>query len=331
MMIAAIAERLGIPEPNARILYDQWLEQASMTLNAGKPVTVKGLGTFTIENEQLAFTADPELELFGNRVYAGLEMLAEEEAAPVRIEPDHELDDPFAEIINPKKEPAPKKVKLDVTPAPEPVEPPKPPEPVKAGFVLDTDAVEEPAFEPDPEPVPPAVDAYSPEDFEETVMEPVEETTAPEKKNLNAWIVAIPVLIVVAIGGWYATRYLTSTMENEMRASSEATATPAEPAAQASPVATAEYGLRGPVNPLEGRVYGIIVHSLPVKADSESQCAKIFAAGLRCSVVEATRNGAATYRVAIGQFASIADAQTAVSELPADYAAADKHFIARIQ
>jgi septal ring-binding cell division protein DamX len=353
MMIASIAERLGIPEPNARILYDQWLEQASMTLNAGKPVTVKGLGTFTIDNEQLAFQADPELELFGNRVYAGLEALAEEEMTPAPVEADHELDDPFAEIINPKKDPAPpKKVILDITPAPEPADdaPKKAPEPVKAGFTLDTEAMDEPAFEPDPEPEPepepPVIDAYSPEDFEEPAMEPdltSDETTAPEKKNLTAWIIAIPVVVVVLIAGWYGVQYLSSSMEKEMAATpapapATATATPAEsnaaavPAeASASPLATAEYGIRGPVNPLQGRVYGIIVHSLPVKADSDAQCAKISTAGLRCSVVEAERNGAPTYRVAIGQFATAADAQKATTELPAEYAAAEKHFIARIQ
>lgn len=344
MMIAAIAERLGIPEPNARILYDQWLEQASMALNAGRPVTVKGLGTFTIANDQLAFEADPELELFGNRVYAGLEALADEEPEAAPVESDHELDDPFAEIINPKKDPAPpKKVKLDVTPAPD--EPRKAPEPVKTGFTFEPEAMDMPAFEPDPEPEPaPVVDAYSPEDFEETVMEPA--TDAPEtaeagKKNLNAWIIAIPVVVVVLIAGWYVTQYLMSSMENEMAtaatsAPATATATPAEteaaPAeAAGSPLATAEYGLRGPVNPLQGRLYGIIVHSLPVKADSDAQCAKISTTGLRCSVVAAERNGAPTFRVAIGQFASIADAQNAVSELPAEYAGTDKHFIARIQ
>lgn len=307
-MISKIAERLGIPESNARILYDQWLDQASSTLSAGHPLVLKGLGTFTYANETLSFTADPDLELLGNRVYAGLEALTSDELSPSPVQMESDLDDPFAEIINPKK-----------------AEPGLKSKPV---FAFDPDAVA-PAPEPAPEPKIVIVD----ESVEDDVVVAAPAVPPAKPSYLTAWLAAAAAAMVLIVAGWYGIQWYTQTLEDEMAAAPVPSAeqTPAAPVAEASPVATPEFGLRGPLNPLEGRVYGIIVHSLPAKTDSESQCLKISSAGLRCSVVEAERNGVPTWRVAIGQFASIADAQNAVSELPAEYSAPDKHFIARIQ
>jgi septal ring-binding cell division protein DamX len=367
MILAFLSKHLDIPEANARILYDQWVEQSQMDLYLGKSVTVAGLGSFHMEKGVTVFVADPELELYGNRVYAGLDLLTEDE--PPASDPGS--DDPITEIIKPKKLPSvPKKVKLDVTPAPEaPADtPPSTPEPVKTAFTLDTQAMAEPEPQPDPS------DTIIPQ-AENPVMEPHIDTdpepepeappvrkkerapvAAKPKTNRTAWYIAVPIAVVVLVASWYGIQYASTNMQSEMNeaqvsappaaeatpvsepdpapvAVPDAASVPATTAATPadSPLASPEYGLRGPLNPLEGRVYGIIVHSLPLKEESDAQCAKISALGLRCSVVEADRNGTPTYRVSIGQFATAADAQTATSELPADYAGADKHFIARIQ
>jgi hypothetical protein len=367
MILPFLSKHLDIPEANARILYDQWVEQSQMDLYLGKTVTVAGLGSFHMEKGVTVFAADPELELYGNRVYAGLDLLTEDEPPAA----DPVSDDPITEIIKPKKLPSvPKKVKLDVTPAPEaPADtPPSTPEPVKTAFTLDTQAMAEP--EPDPDPS----DTIIPQ-AESPVMEPHIDTdpepepdpqpvrkkerapvAAKPKTNRTSWYIAVPIGVVVLVASWYGVQYATTNMQSQMNeaqvSAPTAVATPeAEPdlaqvaqpdaapvpatstaaAPAGSPLASPEYGLRGPLNPLEGRVYGIIVHSLPLKEESDAQCAKISASGLRCSVVEADRNGIPTYRVSIGQFATAVDAQNATSELPADYAGADKHFIARIQ
>lgn len=366
MILAFLSKHLDIPEANARILYDQWVEQSQMDLFLGKTVTVAGLGRFHMEKGVAVFEADPELELYGNRVYAGLDRLSDEE--PPAVESGSE--DPITEIIKPRKLPSvPKKVKLDVTPAPEPPEdaPAIAPEPVTTGFTLDTQAMAEAEPEPEPDqsdtiipptetPVMETLSEHEPEPIAKPVRTKERAKVAVKpKSNRTAWFIAVPIAILVFVGSWYGVQYVTTNMQTEMseaqvsapaaEATPEAEPDPAPvampdaapvPATSAatpadSPLASPEYGLRGPLNPLEGRVYGIIVHSLPLKEESDAQCAKISALGLRCSVVEADRNGIPTFRVSIGQFANAADAQNATSELPADYAAADKHFIARIQ
>jgi septal ring-binding cell division protein DamX len=366
MILTFLSKFLDIPEANARILYDQWVEQSQMDLFLGKSVTVAGLGRFHMENGLITFVADPELELYGNRVYAGLERLSEEEAPAA----ESDSDDSITEIIKPKKLPSvPKKAKLDVTPAPEPPQdaPTSTPEPVKTAFTLDTQAMADPEPEPDhsdaiilqtENPVMEPQTEHEPEPIAKPVRTTERATVAAKPKtSRTAWFIAVPIAVLVIVGSWYGVQYFSTNLQSEMnearvpalesatapQAEAEAATEPAtEPAPDpapvtavatpaASPLAEAEYGLRGPLNPLEGRVYGIIVHSLPLKEESDAQCAKISALGLRCSVVESDRNGIPTYRVAIGQFATAADAQNAVSELPSDYAAADKHFIARIQ
>jgi outer membrane biosynthesis protein TonB len=313
-MIQYLAEQLGIPTSNARILYDQWLENALNSLSNGKPVTIEGLGSFTFENNELKFAPQPSLELDVNRAYAGLEPLPEEKLAPTKFS-DTDFDDPFMEIIAPKY--------FEPNREPDPFEP-------------------EPAFAEDPAPVVTPEPDPTPESHPEPEPEPepeaMEPTPAEEKKpvNLMPWITAALVLIVVAVGGYYGVGFYQDWMESKL-ASEQAVATvpdsaaPADSAAAAAAAASTGYGLAGTPVALEGRVYGIIVHSLPVKSDSEAQCAKISPLGFRCSVVAADRNGATTYRVALGQFESNETAQAAVAQLPAEYQTPGNFFISRIQ
>lgn len=324
-MIEFLAEQLGIPTSNARILYDQWLENALNTLSNGKPVTIEGLGSFTFDNNELKFAPQPSLEAEVNRAYAGLEPLPEEKLGPTKFN-ETDFDDPFMEIIAPKyldlnREPELEpKSEPDSQPVAQPDVDPFEPEPAFA---------DEPAFEPDPEPEP------EPQP-EPEIFKPMETTPTEEKKpaNLMPWIYTVLILLILSVGGYFGIGFYESWMESKLVAERTAevaacNTTPDEPAAVVEP--GTGYGLAGAPAVLEGRVYGIIVHSLPVQADSEAQCAKISPLGFRCSVVAAERNGATTYRVAIGQFESTAAAQTAVAELPAEYQSPGNFFISRIQ
>ncbi len=327
-MIDFLAKELGIPTSNARILYDQWLENTLNTLSNGKPVTIEGLGSFTFENNELKFAPQPSLEAEVNRAYAGLDPLPEEKLGPTKFN-ETDFDDPFMEIIAPKyldlnREPqSVTQSEPETQPVAKPDVDPFEPEPAFA---------EEPAFEPDPEPQPEP--QPEPENFE-----PMETTPTEEKKpvNLMPWIYTVLILLILSVGGYFGVGFYESWMESKMvsertaavansgSATTDTTVTPAvvEPGVG--------YGLSGGPAVLEGRVFGIIVHSLPVRADSEAQCAKISPLGFRCTVVATELNGATTYRVAIGQFESTATAQAAVSELPAEYQAPGKFFISRIQ
>lgn len=320
-MIEFLAKELGIPTSNARILYDQWLENTLNSLSNGKPVTIEGLGSFTFENNELKFAPQPSLEAEVNRAYAGLEPLPEEKLGPTKFN-ETDFDDPFMEII------APKYLELNREPEPEPQPEPQPvsePAPTAIAF-------EEPAIEPDPEPAP------EPEPEPELIpaMEPA---PVEEKKpvNLMPWIITAAVALVLVVGGYFGIGFYQSWMESKLateRIAAAASADTSSVAAAETPAAVEPgvgFGLSGGPAVLEGRVYGIIVHSLPVQSDSEAQCAKISPLGFRCSVVAADKNGATTYRVAIGQFESTGAAQAAVTELPAEYQAPGKFFISRIQ
>jgi hypothetical protein len=148
------------------------------------------------------------------------------------------------------------------------------------------------------------------------------------------WIYTVLVLLILSVGGYFGIGFYESWMESKLLSERAATiGQDTAPAIETPPVVepSTGFGLTGAPAVLEGRVYGIIVHSLPVKADSDAQCAKISPLGFRCSVVATGRNGAKTYRVAIGQFESTAAAQTAVTDLPAEYQTPGNFFISRIQ
>lgn len=301
-MIEFLGQKLGISTSDARILYDQWLENTLDTLLSGTLVTLEGLGSFIIENNELRFGPQPSLELDVNRAYAGLEPLSEEKLGPTRFT-ETDFDDPFIRIIAPKQ--------LEPIRAQEPE-----PEP-------DAVSVSVPVPEPEPEPI----------------------TTIPVSKkkptSLLPWFGAVVVLVLLTVGGFLGFAYFEMWMETKLATEQAATAISAKPEVAPIPIQAPEvltptepvieYGLTGTPAVLEGRIYGIIVHSLPLRADSDAQCAKISPLGFRCSVVATGRNGATTYRVAIGQFESTAAAQTAVTDLPAEYQTPGNFFISRIQ
>lgn len=322
-MIQYLADQLGIPMPNARILYDQWLENTLNSLSNGKPVTIEGLGSFTFDNNELKFAPQPSLELDVNRAYAGLEPLPEEKLGPTKVV-ESDFEDPFLEIIAPK----PSQPEVLSTPAPTPAPEPEPFDPFEPDPVFEEETAPAPEPEPEPEPV------RQPQPEAQEAMEP---TPDQEKKpaNLTPWIIAALVLIVVSIAGTYGVDVYKQWMESKLASEQTVATVPdtgaATDSAAVAAAASTGYGLTGSPITLEGRVYAIIVHSLPVKGDSEAQCAKISPLGFRCSVVAADRNGATTYRVALGQFESNEAAQAAVAQLPAEYQTPGNFFIARIQ
>lgn len=103
-----------------------------------------------------------------------------------------------------------------------------------------------------------------------------------------------------------------------------------EPQNVAVPTNTeANFGLNGQVQTLSGRVYSIIVHSLPSQVSAQEQCNEISSLNLRCLVREATGpQGRTTYRVGIGQFDSIESAESAIVQLPEPYKS--RNFVARV-
>ncbi len=90
-----------------------------------------------------------------------------------------------------------------------------------------------------------------------------------------------------------------------------------------------DYGLMGEATSRGNDGYTIVVHSLANKSTSESIKDRLGAEGYRTVLSSAVVNGKVFWRIGLGQFRTIADAQQAVRTLPAQYQ--DNHFIKRIQ
>jgi nucleoid DNA-binding protein len=106
---------------------------------------------------------------------------------------------------------------------------------------------------------------------------------------------------------------------------------PQEVVRPAVSAAGAMFGLEGEARVIAGRVFGIIVHSLPTPESANLACNEIAAQDLRCVVVVAEGRGPGgldSYRVAIGQFPTMTDAENARRFLPQPYAS--NNFVARI-
>lgn len=89
-----------------------------------------------------------------------------------------------------------------------------------------------------------------------------------------------------------------------------------------------EYGLYGTADANISSGYTIVVHSLRSKRQAAEMQEQLNKEGYRVVVAEATVNGRTQYRVGVGQFETIPDAQDAVSELPDNFK--NNHFIKRI-
>jgi len=106
---------------------------------------------------------------------------------------------------------------------------------------------------------------------------------------------------------------------------------PQEVVRPAVSAAGAMFGLEGEARVIAGRVFGIVVHSLPTPESANLACNEIAAQDLRCVVVVAEGRGPGgldSYRVAIGQFPTMSDAENARRFLPQPYAS--NNFVARI-
>lgn len=89
------------------------------------------------------------------------------------------------------------------------------------------------------------------------------------------------------------------------------------------------FGINGLVQDLQGKVFSIIVHSLPSRQAALIECEKISQENLRCLVREASSpQGRITYRVGIGQFATVDAAQSEIVKLPEPFKS--RNFIVRI-
>lgn len=193
------------------------------------------------------------------------------------------------------------------------------------------------------------------------------EAVAEEKEEqdpIGTVLVAVVVVLVIGIGGWliYDLGFsgsggdteiaTTSSQPTETVGSSDGNTSSKEQSVeeeqntepeQLSAVSTEEeenngtqsnmsksrYGLRGQPNNAISSGYTIVVHSLRNQQKAEENRQQLQEAGFRALISQAQVQGVMYYRVGLGQFRSVSDAQQAVSEIPDRYQG--NNFIKRIQ
>lgn len=92
---------------------------------------------------------------------------------------------------------------------------------------------------------------------------------------------------------------------------------------------TDPYGLYGELADTDGTVYTIVVHSLGSESVANRTADELRADGFRISIRETNVDGETYYRVGIGQFPTIREAQQEASTLPEPYN--NQNFIQRLQ
>lgn len=93
----------------------------------------------------------------------------------------------------------------------------------------------------------------------------------------------------------------------------------------------AGFGLTGKINDNISSGYTIVVHSLRNLDEAESRKENLQEAGYRALISKANVQGTTYFRVGIGQFETVEDAQQAVSDIPESFQKDQGHFIKRIQ
>ena len=195
--------------------------------------------------------------------------------------------------------------------------------------------------------------------------EPVAETEEePQGDTIGTVIVAVVVILVVGIGGWMIYDFgFTGTNSTEISTASPQSTETVKPAdgsntqtdeepgqdeevmepEQPSAVSTEgedtgtqpatqqqnRYGLMGEPNQDIANGYTIVVHSLRDQQQAEQNRQQLQEAGFRALISQAQVEGTTYYRVGIGQFETVSDAQQAIGDIPQRYQ--DNNFIKRIQ
>jgi hypothetical protein len=81
-----------------------------------------------------------------------------------------------------------------------------------------------------------------------------------------------------------------------------------------------DYGLMGEMQRVRGESYGIVVHSLRSRQRAIEQDASLYMEGYRTITYPVeTGNGTQSWRVSVGQFETVEDAQAAADQLPEPY------------
>lgn len=391
-LIDLLAEKTGLEKATVEEQLDLFMNQLSAELSKGESFEVTGLGTFSLEDNEIVFQAGEKLSTEVNYKYAGMKPIeligayketpdistgrtskdsSETESVPGVEEYSEEMDTPVETDKEIKKDipeqPAPEKKKTAA-------EKEKPETPVKEEGQKVAQNVNTPKKPLKKEKKPAAAASAKPtaSSKKPSSVKRKKETTDPIGKLL----VAAVVVIALGISGWmfYDLGYFGTSADtgnsngvsessvgetlkttpgqqenfagqennsaidsvtNEKSAGMDNSSEQVDTNSTSSITSIAEasrqsaYGLRGGASPNVDDGYTIVVHSLRDEAKVRKLNEELMQSGYRTVISRANIMDTTFWRLGLGRFKTIEDAQMASQTLPSPYKS--NHFIKRIQ
>ncbi|MDG5766962.1 SPOR domain-containing protein [Balneolales bacterium ANBcel1] len=368
-LIALLAESLQVKTPDAEEILDSWVKKIHAAVAEKGSYRAAGFGTFRRQDGALVFEPETELAIEINYKYAGMEPIEilsaparkssgikspdteEQPVAPEAadadkdLEPvdDHAADEPAKEdkLLSGDTEAEATSKQEEKAEEPETTDPPESvEEEPSAGLKDDVSKTDDAAKQEQKESDPPP--AHKKEAAAGTGR--MKKKHAPKRRKRREsesklWLIPIAAAVIVAI--LFVLHFDGLRLDRQHHAEQppaedpsatvterEATAPPEhviEPSPEPSP-----YGLMGSGTEIQTGSYTIVLHSLSSETRANYEKERFAEQGYLAVLYRAgTTDGRTTWRVGVGQFATVSDAEDAISELPRPYR--DNNFIARIR
>jgi cell division septation protein DedD len=318
---------------------------------------IEGLGTFTAGGGELKFKPSEQFETEINYRYAGMPSIElveafKETGSGVPVEqPEAPSESPQKDDRQPDR--------VDEAPEPEEVEK-EPKEKERIAAISGSDK-EEPAYSDEPEEK--EADTANAEDERGIPKEKRKKEYAFQQKNRGKglWVTAAAIFIIVILAlGWLffshrlfsqkegsqpktaasadsvKSKNLSEKQEKDTTQAQTPDLAPTERTDHSTEKAgtndstSAEYGLMGNQNRQINDAYTIVVHSFRLKNTVKKIAKNLHDKGYRTVIFHGAKDEDIYWRVGVGQFKTIKDAQQAVEKLPEDYQSQKAHFIHRI-
>lgn len=351
-LISLLTEKTGLEADQVEVQLAELINRIQQAAEEGKTFEIEGFGVFSMDEGNLQFEPSDMLETEINNKYAGMKPIEligafkEPEGDEVPDMEEQTIDEDARWIFDEgatEEETVEKPVGAADT----------------SGEETDAEEVYRQIFGEKKEEAEPAV----------SIGESAQQTPAPKddkqskKDPIGRLLVAAVVVITVGVGGWITydmgfsgadeangQQYNTS-LQTPARQAGDSRPEPSQDSPSSKEKDNASeleeqkevvneeesrhkeaeqqtFGLRGEFNQSAGG-YTIVVHSLRSIRKAENNQQDLREAGFRTLVSKAEVRGTTYYRVGIGQFETISDAQQALNELPARYQ--DDNFIKRIR
>jgi|AntRauTorcE11897_2_1112592.scaffolds.fasta_scaffold03727_5 nucleoid DNA-binding protein len=354
-LVALLVEKTGRSKQQVNEQLNQLVNKIRQTADSDSTLKIDGLGTFSSQDGELQFEPDEQLQIEINQKYAGMkpiELMAAfkesgagipfEETTPKPVMPEPPAD---AESDIPEKIDEPE---AEPEPTAEVSEEEQEKEKLVAAPVPDTSKEEKKIKKP----------------AEKTAEKTVSGHTKKESNPIVTVLVAAVTVIAILVAGWLLYNsgiFSTSDTGNNLAGTAADTTAqevvqPSRPAADDSMAAasitpdsaeqnaaddvsndrstgrdstSAAYGLKGSLNEQAQDAYTIVIHSFRFKSTVREIADSLDQKGYRTVLFEGLANENTRWRLGLGQFKTINDAQEAVQRLSAPYK--KNHFIRRIQ